>query len=101
MRDTLRSRKGGNYSAGFEIAPQLDFLRGLDLQATWYSVKINNPLAGGAAVNNQVVADPTQRFRFILHREELVGRSICLSGSVFCKNIAIARRHAVRQRRRR
>ncbi|MDE2476097.1 MAG: TonB-dependent receptor [Alphaproteobacteria bacterium] len=55
-----------NYSAGVEFAPTLDFLRGLDVSATWYSVKINDPLAGGGSVNTSVLADPTQRFRFIL-----------------------------------
>jgi len=54
-----------NYSAGFEIAPQIDFLRGIDLQATWYSVKINNVLGTAGGLTNSQLADPLQRFRFI------------------------------------
>jgi iron complex outermembrane recepter protein len=54
-----------NYSVGFEIAPTLDFLRGLDLQATWYSVKISNVLSAGGGLANSTLADPTQTFRFI------------------------------------
>src|SRR5262249_34683715 len=61
----LAPEKSNNYSVGFEFAPQFAFLQGLDVQATWYSVKISNPLAGGAAVSNQVLAGPNQRFRFI------------------------------------
>jgi outer membrane receptor protein involved in Fe transport len=72
---TVSSREGGtslapeksvNYSAGFELAPQIDFLRGLDLQATWYSVKINGTLVGFNATSPQTLADPTQRFHVIL-----------------------------------
>ncbi len=62
----LAPETSNNYSVGFEIAPQYDFLKGLDLQATWYSVKINNPLGGEGALNSQLFSDPTQRFRFIL-----------------------------------
>jgi len=54
-----------NYSAGFELAPQIDFLRGLDLQATWYSVKINNVLSGGGTPTSALLNDPTARFRYI------------------------------------
>ena len=62
----LAPEKSTNYSIGFELAPQLDFLRGLDLQATWYSVKINSTLVGFNATTTQVLADPTQRFHIIL-----------------------------------
>ncbi len=55
-----------NYSVGFELAPQYDFLRGLDLQATWYSVKISNPLGGEGTLTTQLFADPVNRFRFIV-----------------------------------
>ena len=61
----LAPETSNNYSVGFELAPQFAFLKGLDVQATWYSVKINNPLAGGGGVSNQTLADPNQRFRFI------------------------------------
>ncbi len=69
-----QSREGGlnlppekalNYSIGAEIAPQFELLRGLDLQATWYSVKINGTLLGFNAVNTLTMSDPNQRFHFV------------------------------------
>jgi iron complex outermembrane receptor protein len=63
---TLAPETSTNYSIGFEFAPQLDFLRGLDLQATWYSVKVNGTLLGFTANNTQTFNDPTQRFRHIV-----------------------------------
>ncbi|MDE2476866.1 MAG: TonB-dependent receptor plug domain-containing protein [Alphaproteobacteria bacterium] len=63
----LAPEKALNYSVGVEFAPQIDFLRGLDIQATWYSVKINGLLQGFlGAQTSQGFADPTQRFHFIL-----------------------------------
>jgi iron complex outermembrane receptor protein len=62
----LAPEKSANYSIGFELAPQLDFLRGLDLQATWYSVKINGTLLGFTANNTQTFNDPNLRFRHIV-----------------------------------
>jgi iron complex outermembrane recepter protein len=55
-----------NYSIGFELAPQFAFLRGLDLQATWYSDKINGTLLGFTAVNSQTFDDPNERFHYIV-----------------------------------
>ena len=63
---TLPPEKSNNYSLGFELAPQLARLRGLDLQATWYSIKINGTLT---AFNNPTASsfnDPNQRFHFIV-----------------------------------
>ncbi len=54
-----------NYSAGIEIAPQFDFLRGLDLQATYYSVKINHVLNPFNQMSTQILSDPNHRFHFI------------------------------------
>ncbi len=39
----LHPEQSINYSVGAEFAPSL-FLKGLDIQATWYSIKINNTL---------------------------------------------------------
>jgi hypothetical protein len=70
----VESREGGlnlppekalDYSIGVELAPQFEFLRGLDIQATWYSVKINGTLLGFNAVNTLTMSDPSQRFHFI------------------------------------
>src|SRR5205085_8883456 len=62
----LAPEKSTNYNIGFELAPQFDFLRGLDLQATLYSVKINGTLVGFNATNAQILGDPSQRFHIIL-----------------------------------
>lgn len=62
----LQPEKALNYSLGVEVAPTIDFLKGLDLQATWYSVKINGVLNGFTGVSSATLSDPTQRFHFIL-----------------------------------
>ena len=63
----LAPEKANNYSIGFELAPQFDLLRGLDLQATWYSVKINNVLLTTlGTVTTQTLADPNERFHIVV-----------------------------------
>ena len=71
----VMSREGGtslapetsnNYSIGIELAPQFEFLRGLDVQATWYSVKVNGLLNGALGTTDSTLADPTQRYSEIL-----------------------------------
>lgn len=55
-----------NYSIGFEFAPQFDLLRGLDVQATWYSIKLNNVISSSfGTVSSQTLSDPNQRFHII------------------------------------
>jgi iron complex outermembrane receptor protein len=54
-----------NYSVGFELAPTIDFLRGLDVQATYYSVKINRVLQPFNQLSSQILSDPNHRFHFI------------------------------------
>ena len=70
----LRSREGGtalapehstNWSIGGEFAPQT-ILQGLDVQATWYSVKINGTLLGFNNPTGTTVANPNERFHFIV-----------------------------------
>ena len=63
---TLAPERSTNYGLGFELAPQLDFLRGLDLQATWYSVKINGTLTNFNNPTASSFNDPNQRFHFIV-----------------------------------
>ncbi len=61
---SLAPETSNNYSIGVELAPQIDFLRGFDLQATCYSVKINNILQGfnsdqrSAIVSNPIATVP-------------------------------------------
>jgi iron complex outermembrane receptor protein len=60
----LPPERSTNYSVGFEFAPQA-FLKGLDLQATWYSVKINGTLLGFNNPNSSSIADPNQDFHYV------------------------------------
>jgi len=62
----LAPEKALNYSIGFELAPQIDFLKGFDLQATWYSVKVNNVLAGNLTTTGGTLSDPSQRYHYIV-----------------------------------
>ncbi|HEX5279142.1 MAG TPA: TonB-dependent receptor plug domain-containing protein [Micropepsaceae bacterium] len=62
----LAPEKAVNYSLGFELAPTFALLRGLDLQATWYSVKINGQLSGNLNLGSSAFADPTQRYHIIV-----------------------------------
>jgi iron complex outermembrane receptor protein len=68
------SREGGlnlpperstNYALGVEFAPQA-FMRGLDVQATWYSIKINGTLTNFNNPNAISFNDPSQRFHFVV-----------------------------------
>lgn len=43
-QNKLGPERGNNFSFGGEIAPTFALLRGLDIQATWYSIKINGTL---------------------------------------------------------
>ncbi len=54
-----------NYSVGFELAPQFAFLRGLDVQATFYSIKINSVIGAFNQVNTGTMSNPNLRFQFI------------------------------------
>ncbi len=54
-----------NWSIGGEFAPQIAFLRGLDVQATWYSVKINGTLLGFNNPTGTNVGNPNDTFHFI------------------------------------
>jgi iron complex outermembrane receptor protein len=61
----LAPEKSTNWSFGGEFAPQT-FLRGLDLQATWYSVKINGTLLGFNNPTGTTLGNPSERFHYIL-----------------------------------
>jgi iron complex outermembrane receptor protein len=70
----VTSREGGialapesstNWSLGGEFAPQT-FLRGLDVQATWYSVKVNGTLLGFNNPTGTTLGNPHEAFHFIV-----------------------------------
>lgn len=54
-----------NYALTAEFAPTV-FLRGLDIQATWYQIKINGALRGFANPNTTSVNDPGLGFSYIV-----------------------------------
>jgi len=62
----LAPEKSTNWSIGFELAPTMTFLQGLDIQATWYSVKINGTLLGFNNPTANSLADPSQAFHYIV-----------------------------------
>jgi iron complex outermembrane receptor protein len=62
----LKPESSTNWSIGGELAPQISFLKGLDVQATWYSVKINGTLLGFNNPTGTSLGDPNQRFHFIV-----------------------------------
>jgi outer membrane receptor protein involved in Fe transport len=53
----LKPELATNWGIGFEYAPADNFLRGLNLQATYYIIKISGVLSGGAIVNAGVFND--------------------------------------------
>jgi TonB-dependent receptor-like protein len=63
---SLAPERATNYSLGFELAPQIEALRGLDLQATYYSDKVNGVLNSFTATTPDVMSNPLQRSLFIL-----------------------------------
>jgi len=54
-----------NWSAGFDFAPTA-FLKGLDVQATWYSVKINNLLINFGNPTTNRFNDPSIGFVYLV-----------------------------------
>jgi outer membrane receptor protein involved in Fe transport len=61
----LPPEKSINYSLGAELAPQMFGLSGLDVSATWYSIKINGTLTNFNNPTTTALNDPNQRFHFI------------------------------------
>jgi len=63
---SLAPEKSINYSVGFELAPQFAFLRGLDVQATWYSVKVNGTLSAFTNTTTATLNQVSDRFHVII-----------------------------------
>jgi len=60
----LRPETSMNWGLGAEFAPT--FLKGLDIQATWYQVKINGALRGFPNPNTNSINDPGLGFAYIV-----------------------------------
>ncbi|HXJ01622.1 MAG TPA: TonB-dependent receptor plug domain-containing protein [Micropepsaceae bacterium] len=63
--ESLHPETAMNWGFGGELAPTI-FAKGLDVQVTWYSVKINGALRGFANPNTTSVNDPTLGFSYIV-----------------------------------
>jgi len=61
----LQPEKSTNWSLGFDYAPS-NFLKGLDLQATWYLIKINNLLVGFGNPTTTRFSDGSIGFAYIV-----------------------------------
>ena len=64
-QQTLKPELATNWGFGFDFAPT-SFLRGLDVQATWYSIKINDLLANFGNPTTNRFADPGLGFVFLV-----------------------------------
>jgi outer membrane receptor protein involved in Fe transport len=62
---TLHPETATNWGFGFDYAPT-KFLKGLDIQATWYQVKINGPLQSFINPNTQFFNNPGLGFTIIV-----------------------------------
>lgn len=65
QQGALRPEMAANYGFTVELAPTA-FLRGLDIQATWYQIKINGALVDFGNPTNTTVNDPSQGFTYIV-----------------------------------
>ena len=79
---TLHPETATNWSVGVEYSPTTNFLRGLDVQATWYQIKINGALQGFTNPNTKSFADPGLGFSIIVPTD-LAKRGIDVAG---CSN---------------
>jgi iron complex outermembrane receptor protein len=61
----LHPENATNWSIGVEFAPTT-FLSGLDIQATWYQIKINGVLRGFGNPTTTAFNDPTRGFAYIV-----------------------------------
>jgi hypothetical protein len=62
----LGPERGNNFGFGGELAPTYPLLRGLDIQATWYSIKINGTLSSFGNPTGNSFNDPLLGFAYIV-----------------------------------
>ena len=65
QQKVLRPETAANYGFTAEFAPTA-ILKGLDLQATWYQIKVSNALVNFGNPNTSSVNDPTLGFSYIV-----------------------------------
>ena len=65
-QNVLKPESAMNWGLTAEIAPTISFLRGLDIQATWYQIKISDALVNYGNPNTGSVNDPSLGFSYIV-----------------------------------
>ena len=65
QQNVMRPESATNWGFTAELAPTA-FLKGLDIRATWYQVKINGVLAGFGDTGTPGLNDPSQGFSYIV-----------------------------------
>jgi len=78
-QQVLEPEKSTNWSAGFQFAPTA-FLKGLDIQATWYTVKINSLLINFGNPTSTRFNDPALGFAYIIPsdlRDPVTNAQLC------------------------
>jgi outer membrane receptor protein involved in Fe transport len=75
---TLKPEQSLNWSIGFDYAPT-NFLKGLDLQATWYSIKITSLLVGFGNPTATRFNDPALGFVYLVPSDlhDASGAALC------------------------
>lgn len=65
-QNKLGPERGNNFSFGGELSPTILGLRGLDIQATWYSIKINGTLSSFGNPTSSTFNNPLNGFSYIV-----------------------------------
>jgi iron complex outermembrane receptor protein len=79
-QQVLDPEKAVNWAIGFDYTPSGNFLTGLNIQATYYMVKINGVLRSFANSTNSGFNDPTIGFAYVTPedlRDPITGAQIC------------------------
>jgi iron complex outermembrane receptor protein len=61
----IEPEKGTNWSLGFDLSPAT-FLQGLNIQATWYKLKVSGPLDSGFLLNPGDYNSPQSGWQYIV-----------------------------------
>jgi iron complex outermembrane recepter protein len=64
-QQTIEPERATNWSLGFDYTPSTGFLQGLNIQATWYRLKVNGVLTSIGQINPNNFNDPANGFRYI------------------------------------
>jgi iron complex outermembrane receptor protein len=79
-QQVLDPEKAVNWAIGFDYTPSGNFLTGLNIQATYYMIKINGVLRSFANSTNSGFNDPTIGFAYVTPedlRDPVTGAQVC------------------------